>query len=397
MRSTIFSEDAIRTTPTFVVCLLSALLFQPEAVSARNAETALTVRKSGGVSYVSVYELAEQESLDQNFDPVMERGKLFSGRNTVIYQVGLSAVLCNGRIERSDHPVVRSREGEVFLPVDLASFILETMRGRKTVVRNSVLSFETGTAAAVVKPSVSDDHDVSIDFIVIDAGHGGKDPGAVGKGGAQEKTIVLSVARKLQTYLRQKLPGRNIVLTRSGDRFLELGERTEIANRMLKRRKNGIFISIHANATLSPKVNGYETYFLSRAPTSDDARVTAALENTAADLEKRGKKRYDDIEFVEALMLTAQIQKESGKLAELVQGSMGKKMRKTPNRGVKRADFFVLRGALMPAVLVEIGYITNDAERRLMQSASYQEVMVSAIGEGVVDFVTDYARIAASH
>lgn len=397
MRSTIFSEATIRTAVILSVCLLAAMIFRPEPASARSGETALTVRKSGGIGYVSLYELAQQESLDQNFDPVMERGKLFSGRNTAVYQVGLSAVLCNGRIERSDHPVVRSREGEVFIPVDLASFILETMRGRKTVLRDSVLSFETGTGSVPVKQPVADDHDVSIDFIVIDAGHGGKDPGAVGKGGAQEKAIVLSVARKLQTYLRRKLPARNIVLTRSGDRFLELGERTEIANKMLKRRKNGLFISIHANATLSPRVNGYETYFLSRAPTSDDARVTAALENTAADLEKRGKKRYDDIEFVEALMLTAQIQKESGKLAELVQGSMGQKMRKTPNRGVKRADFFVLRGALMPAVLVEIGYITNDAERKLMQSASYQEVMVSAIGEGVVDFVTDYARIAASH
>jgi len=155
-------------------------------------------------------------------------------------------------------------------------------------------------------------------------------------------------------------------------------------------------LSIHVNASISNKISGYETYFLSQNPTNDDARNTAALENNVIVLEEksgRSKKRYDDVDYIEAMMLTTQIQKESSLLALSVQRGMSKSNRIFKSRGVRKADFFVLRGVLMPAVLVEVGFITNMKESKYLQSRSHQMKIAEGIADGVSEFIKKYNRM----
>jgi len=182
-----------------------------------------------------------------------------------------------------------------------------------------------------------------------------------------------------------------IKFTRTGDRFVELSRRTEIANGMLAGSGNGIFISIHANASLSPKISGFETYFLSPNPTNEEARTTSTIENNVVVMENSAsRKKYDDVEYLEALMLTTQIQRESSTLAGEIQKSLDREVSEFKTRGVKKADFYVLRGALMPAVLVEVGYISNSRESRYLRKDSYQRKLAEGIARGVIRFIDRY-------
>ena len=188
-----------------------------------------------------------------------------------------------------------------------------------------------------------------ISFIVIDAGHGGRDPGAIGFGSMKEKIITLQIARYMGSSLKKKIKNVTIKQTRRDDRFIELSRRTEIANRMLKKHENGIFVSIHVNASLSPKISGFESYFLSQNPTNEDARNTAALENNVVILEdtgKKGGKKYGDIDYIEAMMITTQIQKESSILAGSVQKGMACGRRIFTCFGVSLCPRFWLRSVL---------------------------------------------------
>jgi N-acetylmuramoyl-L-alanine amidase len=232
-----------------------------------------------------------------------------------------------------------------------------------------------------------------IDFIVIDPGHGGKDPGAVSKTGVREKDIALSISKLIVAELNKNLADTEIILTRKTDLFIELDKRSNIANSKLKKNKNGIFVSIHLNASLSDKISGTETYYLSQNPSGDEARNTAALENNVVKLETNsGKGNYQDIDYIEARMMTTQIQKESELLADLIQKSLIKGLKDFKNRGVKKADFAVLRGTLMPAVLIEVGYITNVSDLSKLTKKNYQESAAKAISNGIVQFINNYDK-----
>ncbi|HOA08167.1 MAG TPA: N-acetylmuramoyl-L-alanine amidase [Spirochaetota bacterium] len=371
----------------FLIC--TAVSIHP----AENSDLQFRIQKLNGKEYVSLYEICRDGEFDQSIDPVLGRGKIYKKTYVAVYQIDLSVMLAGKELIKADYPVRRGDDGEVFIPADSAQQILTIMLEKKFLRQGNYLKEDKESKTVIKKPVDDDIHYEEIDFIVIDAGHGGKDPGAVGKGGKREKDITLAVSKRIRDILKRELKGVNISLTRSTDVFLELGERTEIANKLLRKSKNGLFISIHVNASISPKSSGFETYYLSRDPTTDDARVTATLENNVVILETKKKHHYDDIEFIEALMLAAQIQKESHILAELIQKNMTSAMKQSYSRGVKRADFFVLRGSLMPAVLVEIGYITNKKELNLLITPNYQAVVSGAVAGGITSFVAGYNKL----
>ena len=183
--------------------------------------------------------------------------------------------------------------------------------------------------------------------------------------------------------------------TRTTDKFIELSERAEIANRELKKGINGAFVSIHVNASVSNKISGFETYILSQNPTNEEARKTAALENNVVILEnqKSGGKKYDDIDYIEALMMTTQIQRESLLLANSIQNNLSKKIKEFKSRGVNKADFFVLRGVLMPAVLVEVGFITHPEEIKFLQKDDYQDKLAAGIVDGIIAFINQHNKL----
>lgn len=222
--------------------------------------------------------------------------------------------------------------------------------------------------------------------IVIDPGHGGYDTGAVGPSGVEEKDVNLSVARGLADILRERL-GCTVLLTRSEDVYVGLEERTEFANR----NNADIFISVHSNAALNRSVDGVETYFLSFDATDDDALRLAAVENGPAHTGGRlSPEEGGDISAILSDLMRTAAHHDSSRLAESVQSSL-LSAAGNENRGVKQAPFMVLSGASMPAILVEVGFITNPAEEKRLSSKKSRLKTAASIADGVVDF----ARMSA--
>ena len=215
--------------------------------------------------------------------------------------------------------------------------------------------------------------------IVIDAGHGGHDPGTIGRGGLQEKDLVLDVALRLERLVREEL-GAEVVMTRSTDVFVPLEERTAIANS----KGADLFLSIHANSSRNPKARGIETYFLNFA-TDPHAESVAARENaiSAATLK-------DLQSLVKAITLNSKID-ESRDFAASVQEAMVENMKAqdpdVQDRGVHTAPFYVLIGANMPSVLAEIAFVSHPDEERLLKESERRERIAWGLFEGVRSYL----------
>ena len=227
-----------------------------------------------------------------------------------------------------------------------------------------------------------------IDTIVIDPGHGGKDPGAIGAGGLKEKDVVLPISLKLGKLIKQKMPGVKVIYTRKDDRFIELRRRTQIANENHAK----LFISIHANANRSKKANGFETYLL--GPTrGSEASDVASRENAVIKFEPPGSQQhYEGINTILAGMAQSAFMRQSEHLASQVQNEVARRLRslKMRNRGVKQAGFWVMVGASMPSILVETGFITNKFDARILKTASHQQKIAEGIFDGLRLFKKDY-------
>jgi N-acetylmuramoyl-L-alanine amidase len=223
--------------------------------------------------------------------------------------------------------------------------------------------------------------------IVLDAGHGGHDPGAQGPTGLQEKEVVLDVTRRVARLLHGRLD-LNVRLSRDGDYFVPLRDRTSFANK----ERADLFVSIHANAHREAANEGVETYFLSSEATDSAARHVAALENSVVELESpasRGK--MDMVRSILWDLAQSQFQLESSRLAETVLDFMTQSLR-IPSRGVKQAGFYVLGGAAMPAILVEIGFVTNPREERKLKESRYRDAIARAIVEGIAEYTRHAER-----
>jgi N-acetylmuramoyl-L-alanine amidase len=221
--------------------------------------------------------------------------------------------------------------------------------------------------------------------IVIDPGHGGKDPGCEIEGGIQEKDITLDLAKRLAAALQKKLVGCEVMLTRDKDVFIPLDERTAFANV----NKADLFISLHVNAHKRNNVFGLETYFLNMA-TDESAVMVAARENATSE-----KNISDCQAILNDLMLNTKIS-ESSKLAYQVQNGMMAGIKKAykvnKSLGVKQAPFYVLIGAEMPAVLIETGFITNPTERKRIMSNSYKNLLTDGIATGIKSYINTIAQ-----
>ena len=211
--------------------------------------------------------------------------------------------------------------------------------------------------------------------IVIDPGHGGKDPGAIGAGGIMEKDLVLNIAKKLAVKLKNEL-GIQVVLTRRDDRFVPLEDRTYMANA----EDADLFISLHMNASPNAEARGIETYYLDN--TTDEAAMRlAARENASA------RKSVSDLQFILSDMTQNMKLEDSVTLAYRLQqsavGGMSKAIGDVRDLGVKKALFYVLVGARMPSVLVEMFFVTHRVEGAAMSREPGQDAMVNSLFEGI--------------
>ena len=225
---------------------------------------------------------------------------------------------------------------------------------------------------------------LGVSRIVIDPGHGGHDPGARGKG-VTEAELVLDVALRLEKLLQQ-VPGVDVILTRRTDEFIQLPERTAIANR----EGADLFLSIHANASASGQAHGIETYFLNFA-NNQSAAAVAARENAASTQAMGGLP-----DFVKAIAMNNKLD-ESRDFATQVQRAMMQKLRPQNkvirDLGVKQAPFVVLIGAAMPSVLAEISFVTNPQEARLLKSSAYRQRIAESLFNAITKYQTSLKHV----
>ncbi|MFB0508440.1 MAG: N-acetylmuramoyl-L-alanine amidase [Thermodesulfobacteriota bacterium] len=251
------------------------------------------------------------------------------------------------------------------------------------------VSSSEGKALAAIeeKQPVLQPSQPSIERIVIDPGHGGRDPGAIGPSGLMEKDVVLEIAKVLRKQLEKR--GYEISLTRETDIYLPLEERTAIANT----KKADLFVSVHANASRKRGARGIETYILN-FPSDEEAMELAARENAIS------TKRLTDLQIIlYDLMLNAKVN-ESGRLAHHVQQSLNTSLNHRESshrdRGVKQAPFYVLMGARMPAILAEVSFISNRREERRLKSRRHLDKIAAAIAEGLNGYIEETRRAQRS-
>lgn len=221
--------------------------------------------------------------------------------------------------------------------------------------------------------------------VVIDAGHGGHDTGAIGRKGIREKDVTLAIARRLASRLRER--GLEVLLTREDDRYLKLEERARMANEV----KGDLFISIHCNSAPTSKLRGVETYTLNTSADRYSIRL-AARENASSE------KGISDLQFILADLATKANTEESTRLATRVQKNLVSHLSShyqgVKDLGTKEALFYVLLGARMPAILVETAFLSHPEEEKRLGSEKYQDDVARAIALGVEDFLGGRRQVA---
>ena len=228
--------------------------------------------------------------------------------------------------------------------------------------------------------------------LVIDAGHGGKDPGAIGRRGTKEKHINLSVAKLFGKAVANKYPEIKIIYTRSKDVFIPLNQRAKIANQA----KADLFISIHTNASKNRSARGCETFTLG-AGSSAEALAAAKYENEVILKEENFEATYNGFNpsstesYIIFELLRGHDMEKSVSCAEHIQNRMVMRS-KLPNRGVSSAGFLVLHQTAMPSILIELGFISNSAEEKLLASSNGQEKLVKGIFEGFCNYYEEYKK-----
>jgi N-acetylmuramoyl-L-alanine amidase len=221
---------------------------------------------------------------------------------------------------------------------------------------------------------------LKIGRIVIDAGHGGHDTGTIGPTGLMEKDLCLDVALRLGKIIQQRLPGADVVYTRSDDTFIPLEERTHIANEA----KADLFISIHANSSHDHGARGIETYYLNLKG-SPDAMEVASRENATA------QQSVHDLEDLVKKIARSEKIDESREFAADIQDSLAKRIQKSykpvKDRGVRKAPFVVLIGADMPSILTEISFLSNPADEQLLKKPDHRQRVAEGLYQGVASYL----------
>jgi len=295
------------------------------------------------------------------WDPYLEIGELSFRGDIVRFKIGDPFIVINFRKKVAPVTVKRDTAGGIVFSVTAADSIKSLFKVKET-----------------------DTYSMKIKAIIIDPGHGGKDPGAIGHHiftgkpvVLKEKDVVLTVAKGLYSLLRARYPEKEIILTRHTDKYITLEGRTQIANRVsLKKNEAMIFISIHANASLNPHSKGFEIWYLPpgyRRKLIDPNSLAHDQKDVAPILNSMLEEEFT----VESVLLAKQI--ESGLIRQVGD--------KIEDRGLKEESWFVVRNAKMPAVLVELGFVTNRDEAKIMGNKVYLKKMSEGIYNGVQSFI----------
>lgn len=329
-----------------------------------------SVHGDNSVQYTPLVTLCKQMGVNFDYDVFTKTVCLSKNAHTINLMVGESLMELDGVLQYLKYPV-KFIQGVPAVPMKFKEEVLSKM-------------FQDTPVSSQLK---------SLDFrnktVVIDAGHGGHDPGTIGRSGLREKSVNLDVANRLCKLLRNE--GVKVIMTRSTDRFIPLEERAKIANRA----GADIFLSIHSNANSKRNLNGFEVYYVS-GEVSDYTRALDSAKNSKLNISESCFAQNNI--YLRAIlwdMIYSFSRSESVELANAIckEAAAGMNVKIL---GVKGARFAVLRGAQMPAVLVEIGFLSNVSEERLLKNSSYRQQVADALSCGVVDYIKTYAFVEAA-
>ncbi len=269
-------------------------------------------------------------------------------------------------------------DGQYKIIVDVTGEKKEPSKGEKTVEKPPK---KTPDIRIAREPSITRQLGLKVNKIVIDPGHGGKDPGAIGMNGLKEKDVTLKLARMLKEKLAGKISAR-IILTRDRDVFIPLEERTAIANS----QDADLFISIHVNSNMKRTATGVETYILNISHDEESKRI-AARENSTS------RRSVSDLEFILNDLIKTAKSNDSIGLATAVNQTLVRKLQEKytdiKSNGVKGAPFYVLVGTKMPSILVEVSYISNPNEEKRLQDENYLRQIIDGISSGVLRYMNE--------
>ena len=322
----------------------------------------------GAGTYYPLVTLCDLRGVEMQYDVLLRTAYLSKDSQHVSLRVGDALVLVNDNLVHLDSPI-DVYQGTIAVPRQFKEQVFDLLFKRPVAV-----SRHPGAAK------------IKLTKVVIDAGHGGNDPGAIGKNDLREKDVNLDIAKRLSSLLRAE--GVQTVFTRSTDKFIPLSTRVSIAN------KSGadLFISIHSNAARSRSLCGFEVYYV--APSVSDAK-RAALTARSASLSLKDTVFSSDTQDLRAIvwdMIYANSRAESIELSH----SLCKVMDSNIDAnilGVKNARFQVLKGITMPGILIEVGFVSNLDEERLLRTASYREKIAGGILEGIREYSQNMALV----
>ena len=356
------------------VCRASALIFAIGIILSGCASLPLIPGRTGqesvlieGTRYISLTDLSESYQLSCLWDPIAKKTVLSKEGDEARVLVESTTVLLNDRVYTMPKEA-RFYNAQVYIP---QSFALKTLIPlfRKQALKTKIFLPQK---------------DAAIKSVIIDPGHGGKDPGAVGRGGLKEKDVVLDIAKRLKRKLNAM--GIEVILTRDCDKFISLSQRSRIANSYAE--KADFFISIHANASYSRRVSGVEVFYISES--IDDAR---RAQSAARDYNLGLKEDYCG-KYTPAILwdlILSENRRNSIDLAQLVCAALSKNLAQR-NRGKKPARFYVLKGTNLPAILVEVGFISNPADEKKLCTNYYRDKIASSITEGLKEYNRSYQK-----
>lgn len=330
---------------------------------------ALPVYYIGQIAYLPLGSLCEQRKINWQYDTFARNVVLTKGSHKINLLIGDRLALVDGAPWNLEHPVDFYR-GMIVVPYKFKQRVLDAL-------------FKESYPQKAISAQPS-----RIRKVVIDAGHGGKDPGAIGRIGLMEKDLNLDIAKRLGRLLTSS--GIQVVFTRNTDKFVPLSSRVSIANA----NNADIFISIHANANRVRSLNGFEVYYVA-TNVDDSKRAYSTAKATSLKLENCHFASYAlDLKATLWDMIYTHNRAESIELSQTVCNSMRDNL-SLRILGVKGARFEVLRGVRMPAVLIEIGFLSNYDEERKLKNNYYRQKITEAIAQGISDYSRNAVLVEA--
>ncbi|MBL7072057.1 MAG: N-acetylmuramoyl-L-alanine amidase [Candidatus Omnitrophica bacterium] len=339
--------------------------------------------KIEGKSYVLLVDICDANGINWDWDSISRRITLEKNGLETVLLLGSRYYYTQDVIKKLSAPVIL-KKGSVYVPLKFARGKVRDLfaLGKKYKIAHT--KSKTAKEKQDIQPKKSARKKYEIKKVVIDPGHGGKDPGAVSRSGLYEKTVVLDVAKKIKKLLEQE--GIDVTMTRDSDIFIPLGKRARIANE----NDADLFVSIHANANNNRWIKGFEIYCLTDKATDDNARALAASENSALE--------YEEGSFANSSKMTEAIvwdlkfsenREESIELAESIYEDVSEKMN-LKKKNVRSARFYVLKGTEMPSVLVELSYLSNKTDENNLKKSSYKQKLAEGIVSGILNYKGKY-------